>query len=83
MRHHTIRNRQPREAANAAWVAGSSGEVTTKAARSSRWARTPLYPSAHIVQAGQALPMLWITISVSLSPKSCDRRTGPSVVAKL
>src|SRR5436305_627755 len=55
--------------------------LVPSAARFSRCGKTPLNPSAHIVQAGQVLPMLWITNRYSLSPNSSDSRTGPSLVA--
>ncbi len=70
------------QAANAAWVAGSSGEQTTKAARFSRCCSTPLKPSAHMVQLGQPVPILWITNRSVLSPNSSDRATSPPRVRK-
>src|SRR5256885_14754032 len=77
-----MRKCQPRDAAKARCVSGSSGDDTTKAARFSRCGNTPLNPSAHIVQAGQDLPILWMTNRGSFAPNNSDRRTGPSAGAK-
>ena len=71
----SIRKPQPRSRANGSWTSIGSGDTTTNAARFSRWALTPLKPSAQSVQYGQLVPMLWATSRSLLSPNSAESLT--------